>query len=47
MKKTNHRNNDNWEYKEETPRKNKSVKRGFDKKPKNKKQWENRYYKGE
>ena len=48
MKKSNYRNSGNWDDEfEGQPHKNKSVKRGFDKKPKNKKEWENRYYNGE
>ena len=47
MKKSNHRSNDNWEDNEATTRKNKSVKKSFEKKPKNKKEWENRYYNGD
>jgi hypothetical protein len=47
MRKSNYRSNDNWDEMEGGPRKNKSLKKGFDKKPKNKKEWENRYYNGE
>jgi hypothetical protein len=47
MRKSEYRSNGSWDETEGQPRKNKSLKKGFDKKPKNKKEWENRYYNGE
>lgn len=47
MRKSEYRDNDSWDGVEGHSSKNKSLKKGSDKKPKNKKEWENRYYKGD